>query len=172
MTYVCPLLPTQPAVNIRSNSLQDNFQLTTTMVWEALLWSLAELVEIKLVKALMLAMPLQTVVMAAIMSLSTSATLTPPFIVGDGQHNKCMSFTAGGEYGKFNHSLTVAEMPNHAHNIPALNYEVQEQGGTAIAAHKETKPVDQMQPTSYEGQNQAFGLIQPSIGIYRWVRTA
>lgn len=83
-----------------------------------------------------------------------------------------MSFTALGEYGEYKHSLTVSEMPNHAHNIPALNYEVQEAGGSTIASHKKTEPIDEMQSTSYEGENQSFSLIQPSIAVNIWRRTA
>jgi hypothetical protein len=40
-----------------------------------------------------------------------------------------MTFTTRGTYGEYKHSLTVSEMPNHAHNIPELNYEVQGAGG-------------------------------------------
>lgn len=39
---------------------------------------------------------------------------------------KCMSFSANGTYGKYKHTLNADEMPNHAHNIPALNYEYKE----------------------------------------------
>lgn len=83
-----------------------------------------------------------------------------------------MSFTTLGTYGKYDHILNVDEMPNHAHNIPAFNYEVQEHGGSGIASHKITKPVDEMQPTSYEGKNKSFSLIQPSIAVNIWKRTA
>ena len=82
-----------------------------------------------------------------------------------------MSFSANGTYGKYKHTLNADEMPNHAHNIPALNYEVQGSGATGIASHKTTDP-EQMQPTSYEGKNEPFEIIQPSIGVYRWRRTA
>ena len=69
-----------------------------------------------------------------------------------------MSFSANGTYGKYKHTLNADEMPNHAHNIPALNYEVQGSGAT--------------EPTSYEGKNEPFEIIQPSIGAYRWRRIA
>ena len=82
-----------------------------------------------------------------------------------------MTFTTRGTYGEYKHKLSVSEMPNHAHNIPALNYEVQGAGGSTIASHKTTEP-EEMQPTSYEGENQSFSLIQPSIAVYIWKRTA
>lgn len=95
-------------------------------------------------------------------------------LIGAGQGDDgttSMSFTALGEYGEYKHSLTVSEMPNHAHNIPALNYEVQGAGGSTIASHKTTEP-EEMQPTSYEGKNKSFSLIQPSIAVNIWKRTA
>ena len=93
-------------------------------------------------------------------------------LCGNAYLSLCMSFTTLGTYGKYDHILNVDEMPNHAHNIPALNYEVQEHGGSGIASHKITEPVDQMQPTSYEGKNKSFSLIQPSIAVNIWKRTA
>lgn len=83
-----------------------------------------------------------------------------------------MSFTALGEYGEYKHSLTVSEIPNHAHNIPAFNYYAQAVEQKSATAHMETSPVDQQQPTSYEGENQAFSLLQPSIAVNIWRRTA
>lgn len=76
--------------------------------------------------------------------------------------------TAEKTGGEINHTLTVAELPSHAHPIP------QHYGGGSL--HGWVQRIDEvdytMSETGYTGSGQAHNNLQPYITCYMWKRTA
>lgn len=76
--------------------------------------------------------------------------------------------TAEKTGGEINHTLTVAELPSHAHPIP------QHYGGGSL--HGWVQRIDEvdytMSETGYTGSGQAHNNMPPYIVCYMWKRTA
>lgn len=77
---------------------------------------------------------------------------------------------AGTKWGEEKHVLTVAEMPSHAHGVSNRPWtgrgEVGGTGKTGITDWGEAPTVDAA------GGGAAHENCQPSVAVYRWVRTA
>lgn len=79
------------------------------------------------------------------------------------------SWTKGiaSEFGDYTHKLTEAELPSHRHDI-AGSYEIKGQGvvnlnnGSAGLSAK----------TAYTGEDQPHNIVQPSVTLLVWRRTA
>lgn len=69
--------------------------------------------------------------------------------------SKCMSFTAGATIGKYKHTLSHSEIGRHNYGA-LLN-----QNGNQIGVHDHS-----------ESEATPFNLLQPSIVVYFWSRTA
>lgn len=81
------------------------------------------------------------------------------------------NFPANTVVGEYRHTLTTGEIPAHQHgmtnNLNNNNTAVQAGGGVAVAASAENSGA-----TDFAGGSGSHNNIQPSIGVYVWVRTA
>ena len=77
--------------------------------------------------------------------------------------------SAGLELGEKGHILTVDEMPEHSHTIPAYNrgYEYKSDGYWSVNGPTYKGVIG----SSTSGKNVAHNNIQPSVTVYRWRRT-
>lgn len=83
-----------------------------------------------------------------------------------------MSFTANGQYGSYKHALTEKELAYHRHSYaPAWVNKVDTNTGVFGLVGDST---DYNYPggAGFVGESEPFNIIQPSIGVYRWRRTA
>lgn len=94
---------------------------------------------------------------------------------GTDSNNTSQLFRVGAMGGEYNHTLTIAEMPNHRHDINASGdgtFEYSETG-THLA------PIQKVNASNWrfsfytvkEGGNAAHNNIQPYIVTYMWKRT-
>lgn len=81
-----------------------------------------------------------------------------------------MSFTSGGDTGgEYNHTLTIEEIPSHAHR-----YTVTYGGGGSLALtqYYNSKANQGNLPTTYVGGSKYHNNLSPYIVVYFWRRTA
>lgn len=104
------------------------------------------------------------------------------FLVGVGTgtdvNNVSTSFASGNNNGEYQHRLTIAEMPSHAHNIilvQASQADDNAQGINLGTSNRAVNPINLPTP-SLSGVPTGGGLshnnIVPSYGVYFWRRTA
>lgn len=90
------------------------------------------------------------------------------------------TYTAGQKYGERMHKLTVEEMPTHNHqvadwtlvvsnNFNSGNYSMTS-GSTFDSANNQRSKQDNR--TVSAGGSQAHNIVQPSMAVYGWRRTA
>ena len=74
---------------------------------------------------------------------------------------------AGGEFGEYEHQLTVEEMPSHSHNYTLA-------AGVAAGFYPESDSTVSPNKASTDktGGDQPHNNVQPSIVVYFWKRTA
>jgi hypothetical protein len=115
---------------------------------------------------------------------------TGRFIVGVGSGNDGIStktFAAGNNFGEYDHTLTISEMPNHDHysiinvnNYGAgalkaggyMNWYYDAGGGSWIPIQNESGTTPDAGRTSSTGGSQSHNNTPPSFGLYLWQRTA
>lgn len=92
--------------------------------------------------------------------------------VGTGTDENGVNFTvsAGAEWGEYEHTQSIAEMPNHKHSYdrrpnPVYNADEFSTGGFSRGQNTGAS-------TGSTGGGQAMNWSQPSIGIYIWRRTS
>lgn len=81
----------------------------------------------------------------------------------------------GGEvFGEVNHALTEREMPSHSHifHSPQQYYGETGNEDASILGTNTTTTQRWVRNTSYVGEGKEHNNVQPSIGVYRWHRTA
>lgn len=81
-----------------------------------------------------------------------------------------MSFTSAGDTGgEYNHTLTIEEIPSHAHR-----YTVTYGGGgsSALTQYYNSKANQGNLPTTYIGGSKSHNNLSPYIVVYFWRRTA
>lgn len=81
------------------------------------------------------------------------------------------TFKAGATGGEINHTLTVAEMPRHKHDIYTA------QGGswareTVCCGNTTDRSAPDYDNNSYVGGNQPHNNMPPYLAVYVWKRTA
>lgn len=82
-----------------------------------------------------------------------------------------MSFTSGSTGGKYNHTLTVSEMPAHKHRLKADSAT----GGSAYGLRDANIVQSTFRDLSYiesSGGNQPHNNVQPYVVVYFFKRTA
>lgn len=81
------------------------------------------------------------------------------------------NYTIGDTGGEETHTLTINEMPSHAHNSISQAHDAQTPGGMHYAL---TSPVNGLAErlTDYQGGGQSHNNMQPYIVVNRWHRTA
>ncbi|PKR55060.1 phage baseplate protein [Thalassospira marina] len=91
-------------------------------------------------------------------------------LIGAGTHTDRngdeLSFASGEEYGEYGHTLTIDEMPSHNHDYAkfgAGGY----QSGASSGSTSGTKST-----TTETGGGLPHNIIQPSLAVYMWKRTA
>lgn len=123
------------------------------------------------------------------------------FLVAQGNNgqsgNAALNLSAGATGGETNHTLSVSEMPSHAHDAPtsagySMNFVTKIRGegslGTTasyvgegtlqpnvspIAAINATKtPVGEAISTEYKGNSSSHNNLPPYLAVYMWKRTA
>lgn len=93
-------------------------------------------------------------------------------LIGQGTGNDgstSMSFSANVEGGEYNHTLTIDEIPSHAHR-----YTVTYGGGgsSALTQYYNSKANQGNLPTTYIGGSKSHNNLSPYIVVYFWRRTA
>lgn len=93
-------------------------------------------------------------------------------LIGQGTGNDgstSMSFSANVEGGEYNHTLTIDEIPSHAHR-----YTVTYGGGgsSALTQYYNSKANQGNLPTTYVGGSKSHNNLSPYIVVYFWRRTA
>ena len=81
-----------------------------------------------------------------------------------------MSFTALGEYGNYQHKLTIDELARHKHNY-APSWVTQSQSNTGtfgMVGNGENYTYGG--GVEYVGENTPFDIIHPSICVFMWKR--
>ena len=76
----------------------------------------------------------------------------------------------GSTTGEVTHTLTQAEMPAHLHSTETLAWT--SSGGFWIGSGNGTTVDFSNIESSATGQQQAHNNVQPSLGVWRWHRTA
>lgn len=82
------------------------------------------------------------------------------------------TYTAGNSYGSNTHQITISEMPRHNHSVNigvALNLETK-QG--LVSGHSPSAIDNVTRDTTSVGGSTAMSLMQKSIAVYIWKRTA
>lgn len=82
------------------------------------------------------------------------------------------TYTAGNNYGSNTHQITISEMPRHNHSVNigvALNLGT-EQG--LVTGHAPSAIDNVTRDTTNVGESSPMSLMQKSIAVYIWKRTA
>lgn len=81
------------------------------------------------------------------------------------------SFSAGATGGEYVHTMTQAEMPEHAHSgtIPIFSGG---NGGSTGVDKNSTSGGNYSYSTNATGGGQPFNVTQPYLAVYIWLRTA
>jgi hypothetical protein len=85
-------------------------------------------------------------------------------------NGETVAFTAGATGGEYNHTLTVAEMPEHTHTVNTSS--ASWNNGSATLNAPATPYVAGTSNTSSAGSGDKHNNIQPYVVIYAWRRTA
>lgn len=96
-------------------------------------------------------------------------------LIGAGQGNDgitSMSFTANGEYGSYEHELTIDELAYHWHDYAPEWVNGSSTNTGIFGMRGEGKDTTYGGGVERVGKSTPFSLIQPSKCVYRWVRTA
>lgn len=88
------------------------------------------------------------------------------FLLGAGS-----GYTAGSTGGEANHTLTVAEMPSHTHDI-SKKYNTQLGSYSGSAPWTDNSGTYYSRPTEPTGGGQAHNNMPPYLAVYMWKRTA
>lgn len=84
--------------------------------------------------------------------------------------NSGASQAAGNTGGEASHTLTIAEMPNHRHEVGARNaYGTGNAGGSISYGSSVATGVNY---TNYVGGDNAHNNMPPYLSVYMWKRTA
>jgi hypothetical protein len=94
------------------------------------------------------------------------------FVVGVGagtdSNLKGKSFSGGENYGEYEHTLTISEMPAHTHDLNIVRRDV-DATGSQNAANTTSYPSG---TTSSTGGDAPHNNIPPSFGLYIWKRVS
>ena len=86
--------------------------------------------------------------------------------------NDRLYITQGLTDGEVEHTLTVSEMPSHDHGLGTLVWANIPGGFMDRYAENHRNYCGSIDKTVTSGNSQPHNNIQPSIGVYRWHRTA
>lgn len=93
---------------------------------------------------------------------------------GDSPREGGLDIDGGVTMGEVEHTLTIEEMPSHTHQRPG-NYWVQNVGYGNVNSNQVGDSANRANvagDAANTGGGKAHNNIQPSIGVYRWHRTA
>jgi microcystin-dependent protein len=96
-------------------------------------------------------------------------------LIGEGTGTdgaKTLTFNAGDTGGKYEHTLTVDEMPSHRHGFSDKNWAPANGGGSGQYRHPFHNPQYTSSNTNYTGGNQAHTIMQPYKVVFYYERTA
>lgn len=84
------------------------------------------------------------------------------------------TFTAGENFGEYDHLLSIAEMPAHSHIIPTGidNFGRTNSGNKEVTGQGVAGKGNDWGPTRPTGGSGAHNTMPPGFGLYIWERTA
>lgn len=88
-----------------------------------------------------------------------------------GMNDNVVKLEVGSTTGEVSHVLTQAEMPAHLHRTDGV-LAWTSSGGYGIGAGTSTTVDFKNIESTATGQQQAHNNVQPSLGVWRWHRTA
>lgn len=96
-------------------------------------------------------------------------------LIGAGQGNDgttSMSFTANGEYGSYEHELTIDELAYHWHNYAPEWVNGSSTNTGIFGMRGEGKDATYGGGVERVGKSTPFEIIQPSLCVYMWKRVS
>ena len=96
-------------------------------------------------------------------------------LIGEGTGTdgvKTLTFNAGDTGGKYEHTLTVDEMPSHRHSYSDKYISPASGGGSGPYRHPFHNAAYDTRNTNYTGGDQPHNIVQPYKVVFYYERTA